>query len=99
MTRRKKQRTVTGIAWYRPEQWNALKEFCEDWETMDTSYDDWKRHAEKTLRNLRAKGLHVQPVDFDLQEFKMWCSTNGKRPNAEARSEFAAMKVRDLSKD
>ncbi|MBI4546782.1 MAG: hypothetical protein HY707_02295 [Ignavibacteriae bacterium] len=55
MTRRKKQRTVIGIAWYRPEEWSALKEFCEDWETMDTSYDDWKRQRNRLAQCFRSR--------------------------------------------
>ena len=97
MERKGSHTPVVGIAWYRPEDWDALKNFCEDWERMDPTYDDWKRHAEETLRNLRSQGLQAQPVDFDLNEFKMWCTVHGERPTGEARSKFVSSKVRDVS--
>ena len=92
---KRKDRTVVGIAWYRRQQWSALKEFCEDREAMDPAYGIWKRGAEKAMRDLRSDGQEVEQVDFDLEEFKLWCSANRKRPIAPSRSEFASLKLRD----
>ena len=95
MTPTKKSRALVGIAWYRPEQWNALKEFCEDRDSMDSTYTIWKKGAQKVLRQLRSQGKGAVAVDFDLEEFKMWCSANNKRPVAASRSEFAVLKLRE----
>jgi hypothetical protein len=98
MTRKKQSRSIVGIAWYRPEQWVELKEFSEDRDNMDPTHEAWKTGAEKVMHELRSKGERVEPVDFDLDEFKMWCRTNTKRPTAAARSEFASIKLRDAHK-
>ena len=89
------EKVVVGIAWYRPEQWLALKDFCDDRGKMDPTYETWRRGAEKAMRDLRTKGERVEAVDFDLEEFKIWCSANRKRPIAASRSEFASLKLRD----
>lgn len=93
--KKQKQKAVVGIAWYRAEQWLALKDFCDDRERMDPTYQTWRSGAEKAMRDLRGEGQQVEVVDFDLEEFKVWCSANGKRPIAASRSEFATLKLRD----
>jgi len=32
---------VTGVAWYRPEQWQSLREASEDVENLEESYEAW----------------------------------------------------------
>ena len=98
MTAKKKSRTIVGIAWYRPEEWVALKEFCEDRDAMDSTYEIWKKGVHKVMRKLRSEGQRVVPVDFSLEEFKVWCVANRKRPIAASRSEFAVLKLRETHK-
>ena len=98
MTTMKKSAAILGIAWYRPDQWDALKEFSEDRDKMDPTYAIWKKGAQKAMRELRSKGQQAVAVDFDLEEFKMWCAANKKRPVAASRSEFAVLKLREGNK-
>ena len=96
MTQEKPREVALGIAWYRSEQWEELKAYCEDRETMEHSYDDWKRESTKALHDLQSAGEHAQAVDFDLTEFKKWCAAHKKRPNASSRSEFTVFRLREL---
>ena len=98
MTPAKKSRTIMGIAWYRAQEWQALKQFCEDRDSMDATYDIWKKGALEAIRQIRSDGNEAVEVDFDLDEFKMWCSANNKRPVAASRSEFAVLKLRETHK-
>jgi hypothetical protein len=93
-----KPNAIVGIAWYRPDQWNALKAFCDDRDNMDPTYEIWQEGAQKAMRQLRSAGQRVVSIDFDLDEFKMWCSANSKSPNASSRSEFTVFKTRELHK-
>ena len=88
MIREKPTRAAIGIAWYRSDQWEDLKAYCEDPEIMENTYEAWKRGATKALRVLRRNGEHAGPVDFDLNEFRKWCEALEKRPVASSRSEF-----------
>jgi len=65
---------------------------------MDETYEIWQKGAQNAMRQLRSGGENVVSVDFDLEEFKMWCSANHKRPIASSRSEFTVLKTRDLDK-
>ena len=96
MTHQRPNKVAVGIAWYRSGQWDELKAFCEDRETMEGSYDEWKRGATKALQDLRGKGEHVESVDFDLTDFQKWCTARKKRPNASSRSEFTVFRLREL---
>jgi hypothetical protein len=98
MALKKEPKAIVGIAWYRPEQWISLKDFCEDRDRMDATYEIWEKGAQEAMRQLRSSGEHVVSVDFNLEEFKMWCSANGKRPNAASRSEFTVFRTRDMHK-
>jgi len=95
MSKNSQPSAIVGITWYRPEQYLAVKAFCEDRDSMDTTYEVWKTGVEKVMRELQAEGTKVERVDFDLDEFKMWCSANARPSNAASRSEFTSIKLRD----
>jgi len=86
-----KKEIFLGFAWYRPDQWDDLKKFCEDRDELEDTYEIWRRGAEKAFRDIRMSGQNPLKIDFDLVEFKMWCSANGKRPVGASRSEFTTI--------
>jgi hypothetical protein len=96
MSQDKAHTAVLGIAWYRREEWEDLKAYCEDRETMEDSYDDWKREATKALHEFQQSGEHAEAVDFNLHEFQKWCTAHNKLPNASSRSEFTAVRLQEL---
>jgi len=85
---------VLGIAWYRLDQWEDLKKFCDDRDELEDTYEIWRRGAEKAFRDIRRSGQSAVKIDFDLVEFKMWCSATGKRPVGASRSEFTTITMR-----
>jgi hypothetical protein len=95
MSQKSKPKTIVGITWYRPDQYDAVRTYCEDRDSKDATYQHCKAGVEKAMLELRSKGNEVVPVDFDLDEFKMWCSANGKRPIAKSRSAYTVQKLRD----
>ncbi|RPH38150.1 hypothetical protein EHM92_00805 [bacterium] len=95
MAKHSRQPIAVGIAWYRADQYFAVKAFCEDGNAMDPTYETWVTGAEEAVRQLQAQGTRVERVDFDLDDFKSWCFTNGQRPNAASRSAFTSLRLRD----
>ncbi len=93
MTQNSKHGSPVGLAWYRAGEWEDLKAFCEDGSKLEESYEEWKRNAEKALRDIERQGFYVERIDFDLDEFKKWCRANQKQPIGISRSEFAVMKL------
>jgi hypothetical protein len=42
---------VTGIAWYRTEQWKRLREVSEDLDNLEDTYGAWLQTAERMIRD------------------------------------------------
>ena len=94
MTKKSTPGIHIGIAWYQPEQYDDVRSYCDDGDSMDKTFEEWKAGAENAVRELRSEGNEVVPVEFDLEEFKSWCSANGKKPNASSRSAYTVDKLR-----
>jgi len=92
------RQTVLAIAWYRAAEWRDVQAFCDDGERLESSYEEWRDNAAMKVKEIEMKGYQVERVDFSLEEFKRWCKTERKRPDAAARSEFAAHKSADAHK-
>jgi hypothetical protein len=63
-------RMVTGVAWYRPEQWARLREISEDVENLEDTYEEWRQKAEQVLRDSIPAEVTVEKVDIDGK--KLW---------------------------
>lgn len=92
MSKKPEKQMVFAIAWYRAAEWEDVKAFCVDRDKMESSYLEWRASAEKALKELKRRGQLVEKVDFSLEEFKRWCKSENKRPDAAARSQFAVYK-------
>jgi hypothetical protein len=90
-----KQDMVVGLAWYRPQQWQRVRDISTDADDLEETYEDWLRLADNKLAELRASGLRVEKVDIDSEQLVLWCNEHGLELNAEARSRYAAEKLRD----
>jgi len=78
-----------GVCWYKEEQWERLKEIVADPESLEDTYQQWRKDAEKALSQLRANGLNVKKVSVDTEEMLIWANENGRSLDGEARSEYA----------
>ena len=85
---------VTGVAWYRPEQWQRLRDVSEDVENLEETYDAWLHTAERMLRDGIPADVVVEKIDIDVEEVLAWCNERGLPMNGRSRSEFVAERVR-----
>src|SRR5205823_11750763 len=90
------QKIVVGFAWYRREQWERVRDIASDAGEFEDTYEEWLRVAEQKLSELAAAGLDVKKVDVDSEQLILWCNEQGLDMNAQARSRYAAEKLRDL---
>ena len=91
--------TVLGFAWYRRDRWNRLLEASSDRDQLEDTYEDWKSIAEKRFDELARPGFSIRKVDIDVEELLSWCSSQDRAVDGEARSEFAALKLREREKN
>src|SRR5687767_7882637 len=87
---------VVGIAWYRPKQWQRVREISADADDLHDSYLEWLQSAEETLKELRSRGLRVEKVDVHSEELILWCNERDLEINGEARSRYVAERLSKL---
>jgi hypothetical protein len=68
---------IFGVAWFKPEQWKALKYVSVDGDELEDTHSEWLLNANRALKELRAKGMKVEPVEVDVEELVKWCQEQG----------------------
>jgi len=87
---------VVAIVWYRPEQWQRVRDIAADSDEFENSYVEWLQLAEEKAKELRASGLRVEKVDLDSEKLILWCNERGLENDAKARSLYAAERLSEL---
>lgn len=85
-----------GMAWYRPDQWDALLMISGDSDELEATFREWEENASVQYEGLRKAGIDIQKVDVNLPELVAWCKARGVPVDSDSRSEFAADKLRML---
>jgi hypothetical protein len=88
-------RIVTGVAWYRPEQWQRLREVAEDVDNLEESYEAWLQTAERLIREDIPSNLTVEKVDVEVEDLLAWCNARGLAVNAKTRSQYVSETLRE----
>ena len=86
--------TITGIAWYRRDQWARLRELAADADGLEEAYEDWLAGAQKTIVQMTATGVPVRRVDIDVDDLVRWCRDEGRPLDSAARAAFVAERLR-----
>ena len=89
---------VVPIVWYRPEQWQRVRDIAVDSDEFENSYVEWLQLAEERARELKGRGLRVEKVDLDSEKLILWCNERGLENDAKARSQYAAERSSELDK-
>ena len=87
---------VVAFVWYRPEQWQRIRETAADAEELEMSYSEWLQVAEERFKEVQSAGFQVEKVDVDSEELIRWCNERGLESNGKARSKYAAEKLSEL---
>ena len=90
---RTNRETVVGLAWFRPDQWQRLRDISADCDLLELTHSGWERIATRTLKRLRRSGVNVKKVAIDVEELFRWCTETNRPVNGEARAEFASLKL------
>ena len=87
---------VVAIVWYRPEQWQRVRDIAADSDEFEDSYLEWLQLAEEKAKELKGRGLRVEKVDLDSEKLILWCNERGLENDAKARSRYAAERLSEL---
>ena len=105
MRKRRKQKTidtdatVMGVAWYRRDQWDRLLEISSDRAELEDTYDEWKAVAEENLVNLSQLVNKLRKVHIDVEELLIWCNSQNRAVDGDARTEFTVVKLRESNQE
>jgi hypothetical protein len=91
---KREQKMVTGMAWYRPDQWALLRQVSSDSGDIEETYQEWERTAKQKLEELRRMGLRIEKIDVDVEEMVNWCKSLNLKIDGSSRARFAAEKIR-----
>lgn len=95
----KKPATVkAAVAWYKPDQWQRLREISEDRDELEETYVKWQIIAEKALKDFAARGLPVTKITVDTEDLLLWCNESGQKVNGKSRSQYAFWLLREKDK-
>ena len=81
---------ATGMVWYLPEDFEAIKAMMVDGHVLHATHTQWQAAAENGERQLRTQGARVYRAILRPEDFKAWCERNNLKPNASARNQFAS---------
>ena len=85
---------VTGIAWYRRDQWTRLRDLAADSDNLEESYEDWLAGAQRTLVEMAASGVRAQRVDIDVEALVRWCKLERRPLDSAARAAYVGLQLR-----
>lgn len=94
-------KTLFGVAWYKPEQWARLLGISVDSEDLEPTYAEWVSVAQQKILELEKQGVFLRRVQVDVEKLLAWCESEGRPVDATARSEYTTYRLRqeDLGLD
>ena len=63
--------------WYRPEQWQRVRDISTDQEQFEESYAEWLQQANEKIEVLQRTGTRVEKVNIDSEQLILWCNERG----------------------
>jgi hypothetical protein len=74
-----------GIAWYKQEEWNRLKEEFDDSEKMHKTWNEWRQATESGIEYMARRNKIMYPVLLEADYLKDYCSKNNMPNTSKTR--------------
>lgn len=88
-----------GVACYYRNQWEQFLATADDPEILESTWEEWRENADRCINMLRAAGFDVVEVLVDIDELNEYCRKHHLPNNAETRSRYVALYVREHYKE
>ena len=79
-----------AVGWYKPEDWDRLRDISEDRDELEDAFDEWESSALKAFHEIESTGHKPEKVMIDPGHLLRWCNLKGVVVNGSSRAEFAA---------
>jgi hypothetical protein len=95
--KQKRANVKIGVAFYRPEQWQRLREISTDCADLEKTYEKWLAVSEATRAHFTENGIRFEIVTVDVDELEAWCRQESLPVDGSARSQFVAHLLRSAA--
>ena len=93
------EEAVTGIAWYRRDQWPLLLKTAADRSELEETYDEWLTNVRQIMTDIESKGVQVIKVPIDLEDLIEWCKLEGRGQDGAARASYTSNKLWEMNQE
>jgi hypothetical protein len=91
--------SVFGIAWFKREEYDAIKRLFIDGDGLPATYDEWLKAAERIVDKFTRDGQAFRKVHIDPYTFPAWCAARGLEINTQARVRFSTERAAGIYDD
>jgi hypothetical protein len=87
-------RPAAGVAWYRRNQWQLLRDASDDRADLEDTWEEWNAQVEERVADMRCSSISVMKVPVDVDALLNWCRERRVPVNAESRAAYTAELIR-----
>lgn len=84
-----------GIPWYERDAYARIRSIMDDPDMLPERFDEWLEVAHLLENEIKTRGQRVIRAIIEPEQFRSWCLSRGKKPNAKSRRHFAAQFAMD----
>ncbi|NRB42534.1 MAG: hypothetical protein HRU20_29365 [Pseudomonadales bacterium] len=77
---------VYGVCWFQPEQRERLLAISEDRDELESTYEEWRSSASKTIKEFDSEGQKIKKVK--VEELLAWRHGNRIAVIGKSRSDY-----------
>jgi hypothetical protein len=93
------ERTIVSMAWYRPEDWEALRRISEDRDKLEETHAEWLEIAVARRADILAEGIFVHKVVIKPREWQRWCRQRRQPLNGASRADYAVWRMQQTHRN
>lgn len=86
-----------SVGWYTEHEWAKVRAAAADAELFEATYAEWVEMAERSIADLRARGIIAAKLFLTADKLLAWCLAHGKPNNSASRAQFVSQQARDES--
>lgn len=86
-----------SVGWYAEQEWAKVRAAAADPQLLEATYADWLEVAERSIADLRARGIIAKKMLVTADELLAWCLAHGKPNDTASRAEFVSQQARAQS--
>jgi hypothetical protein len=93
--RKKKEKSILGIGWYKENQWDLLLRHAVDKEDLEPTYADWLEGISASIAEISNSQIQCVKIHVDVEEMIKWCKDNDYPFDGASRAVYISLKTKE----